>query len=287
MTSKRNSLILAAGLAAGFIGSTTAAYADTFGPMDTSGFVEIFGSYSDASGDNGSGADDNYTGGGGGGSVNFWLSDSHTVQIDGNLNFFRNDPDDDTEFAIDMIVHAGWRDPERGYFGGFGGLVTIGYVGDSGDPAHWVAGGEGAIYLDMMTVFAQAGYIDELNGKEADDAAFSDTFFVRGGVRYFANPNLKLEASGGFMSGDEYGDTPVDMPFWGAEVEYKPDDARVSWFAAYHGYSEDEPGFEHTNHTVQGGIRINFGQDTLLSVDRSGASQNFLESSILQMAYDQ
>ena len=103
MIFKSNPLVLAAGLAAGMIGSTSAASADTFGPMDTSGFVEIFGSHSDAVEDQSSGANDNYTGGGGGGSVNFWLSDSHTVQIDGNLNFFRNDPDDDTEHAIEMV----------------------------------------------------------------------------------------------------------------------------------------------------------------------------------------
>lgn len=286
MIFKSNPLVLAAGLAAGMIGSTSAASADTFGPMDTSGFVEIFGSHSDAVEDQSSGANDNYTGGGGGGSVNFWLSDSHTVQIDGNLNFFRNDPDDDTEHAIEMVVHTGWRDTERGYFGAFGGLISYGYAGaDSGDSNQWVLGGEGAVYLDMITVFVQAGFMDTFNRDEGE--SFEDTFFVQGGVRYFVNSNMKLEASGGFLSGDEYGDTPVDMPFWRAEAEYKPEDSRVSWFAAYEGYSEDEVDYEHTNHTVMGGLRIHFGQDTLMSFDRSGASQGFLNSRMLQMADDQ
>lgn len=286
MILKSNTLTFAAGLAAGMIFSTSAASADTFGPMDTSGFVEIFGSYSDAVEDNSSGADDNYTGGGGGGRVNFWLSDSHTVQIDGNLNFFRNDPDNDTEHAVEMVVHSGWRDPERGYIGGFGGLISYGYTGsDSRDSNQWIAGGEGAVYLDMITVFAQAGFMDTFNRDEAE--SFEDTYFVQGGVRYFASSNLKLEASGGFLSGDEYGDTPVDIPFWRAEVEYKPEDFRVSWFAAYEGYSENEDGNEHTNHTVMGGVRIHFGQDTLLSFDRSGASQVFLNSRMLLMADDQ
>ncbi|MEH6728128.1 MAG: hypothetical protein V7703_18410 [Hyphomicrobiales bacterium] len=211
MTFKRNPLVVAAGLAVGMMVSTGTASADTFGPMDTSGFVEIFGAHSFLTNVGPDADDDRYTGGGGGGQVNFWLNDSYTVQIDGDFDFFRNDPDDDTEFAIEMLVHAGWRDPERGYFGGFGGFVTNGYVGDSDDPAQWVAGGEGAIYLDMMTVFAQAGFMDQLTS--AEDEAFTDAFFVRGGVRYFVNPNLKLEASGGLLSGDEYTDTPLIYHF--------------------------------------------------------------------------
>jgi len=35
------------------------------------------------------------------------------------------------------------------------------------------------------------------------------------------------------------------------------------------------------------GLRINFGQDTLMSVDRTGASQGFFNTPILQTAYDQ
>ncbi len=268
------------------VGSTTDFEADAQ-TLGTSGVVEIYGSYSSAVayGSNDSDANDNYTGGGGGGSVNFWLNDNYTLQIDGNFSFFRNAPDDDTGNAIEMLVHTGWRSTERGYFGAFGGFVALGQSGADTAPNQWVIGGEGAVYWDMLTVFVQGGFMDTWSAAEAE--AFTDTYFVRGGARYFFDPNLKLEASGGFLSGDEYTDTPVDMPFWRAEVEYKPDDARVSWFGAYMGYSEDEVGYEHTNHTVMGGIRIHIGQDTLMSVDRSGASQGFLDSRILQMAWDQ
>lgn len=278
-------VLLSSGMIVGALMSASAAFADTFAPTNTSGFVKMYGSHSILT-DVGTGANGGeYTGGGGGGKVNIWLGDYYGIQMDGNFDFFRNRDIEGTQFAGEMLLHAGWRDPQSGYFGGFGGLLSIGYSADSADQTQWVAGGEGAMYFDMITVFAQAGFMDQINSE--DFGAFNDMYFVRGGVRYFANPNLKFEASGGLLSGDEYTDIPVDIPFWRVEAEHKSDDSRVSWFASYVGSHENEDTAEHTTHTVTGGIRIHFGQDTLLSVDRSGASQGFLDSRILQIAYDQ
>jgi hypothetical protein len=265
------------------------AQADTFGPNDVSGFAELFFSHTFLT-DLGPNADpDKYTGGGGGGKVNFRLNDQFTLQIDAFGHHFRNDPDDDREYAVHGLAHAGWRDSDRGYFGLFGGLLGHGY---SDYPlSNFVIGGEGSVYLDNVTLFAQAGYMDGMNEDSSDP--FSDVIFGRGGIRYFVNPNFKLEASGGILSGDEYLDLPVDMPFWAVEAEFKPEDSRVSWFASYDGYHENEVSasgrfdYSHTGHTVKFGMRINFGQDSLQSVDRTGASQGFFNPAILQTAYDQ
>jgi hypothetical protein len=294
MKNNFKSLILGAGLATGLVASSGAAMADTFGPMDTSGYGEIFGLLSWDSDADGRARKQDYAGLGGGGHVNFWLSDSYTLQIDGTGSFFRNDDVGYRLFAVEGLAHAGWRNPDQGYLGAFGGLLSYGYSGEDNSYDQWVVGGEGAVYLDMVTLFVQGGFMDsfddDTNGS-GPGASFTDTWFVRGGVRYFATPNLKLEASGGLLQGNEYardvGDCcRVDMPFWKLEGEYKPDDSRVSWFASYGGYSENEVNYEHTNHTVMAGLRIHFGQDTLLSFDRSGASLDFLDTRMLIQAFD-
>lgn len=296
---KMKNLVIATSMVV--VAMNTAAHAADFEvpaqTLGTSGYGEIFGLYSWDSEAGSSTEEYEYTGLGGGGHVNFWLSDNWTLQIDGGGSFFRIDTNDDSVFAVDMMVHTGWRDPERGYFGAFGGLSSFGYRGESENSYdQYVVGGEGAVYLDTMTIFAQAGIM----GSWTDDTArnpddygdsFTDAWFVRGGVRYFANPNLKLEASGGLLQGNEYAHhwgscCRVDMPFWKTEIEYKPDDFNVSWFASYGGYSEDEPDYEHTNHTIMGGVRVHFGQDTLMSFDRSGASLDFLDTRMLIQAYD-
>lgn len=291
---KMKNLVIATSMV--FIAMNTAAHAaDLEVPaqtLGTSGYGEIFGLYSWDSEAGSSTEEYEYTGLGGGGHVNFWLSDNWTLQIDGGGSFFRIDTNDDSVFAVDMMVHTGWRDPERGYFGAFGGLSSFGYRGESGNSYdQWVIGGEGAVYLDSMTIFGQAGFMDsfddDTNGSGPGDS-FTDTWFVRGGVRYFATPNMKLEASGGLLQGNEYASDAdgVDMPFWKTEIEYKPDDFNVSWFASYGGYREDESNYEHTNHTIMGGVRVHFGQDTLMSFDRSGASLDFLDTRMLIQAYD-
>lgn len=265
------------------------------GTLGISGRGELFGLYSFDSDADGFASKQDYSGLGGGGHVNFWLSDSYTLQIDGAASFFRNDDSDYRVFAMEALVHAGWRDPDKGYFGAFGGLLSYGYGGASCGGScsfdQYVAGAEGAVYWDMMTFFAQGGFMDswsEDGGSRGN--SFTDTWFARGGLRYFANPNMKLEASGGILSGNEYAtDDPccrVDMPFWHFEGEYKPDDSRVSWFASYAGYSEDEIDYEHTNHTIAGGVRVHFDQKTLMSFDRSGASLDFFDTRMLIQAYD-
>ncbi len=264
------------------------------GTLGTSGYGELVGLYSFDSDADGSASKQDYSGLGGGGHVNFWLGDSYTLQIDGAASFFRNDDSDYRVFAMEALVHAGWRDPDKGYFGAFGGLLSYGYAGYSGTGCsgscsfdQYVIGGEGAVYWDTMTFFAQGGFMDS---RSADGGSrgnsFTNTWFGRGGLRYFANPNVKLEASGGILSGDQYTNKPVDMPFWKIGGEYKPDDSRVSWFASYGGYSEDEIDYEHTNHTVAGGVRVHFDQKSLMSFDRSGASLDFFDTRMLIQAYD-
>lgn len=303
MKNNFKALVVGAGLATGLVATSGSAMADTFGPMGTSGYGEIFGLYMFDSeyANAGSTFDPEYIGLGVGGHVNFWLNDNFTLQIDGLGNFWRNENRDFNNyrmFAVEGLAHAGWRDPDKGYFGAFGGLLSYGYSGANNSFDQWVAGGEGAIYLDSMTVFGQAGFMDsfkdDTNGSGPGNS-FTDTWFVRGGVRYFATPNMKLEASGGLLQGNEYATNDgvccrVDMPFWQVEGEYKPDDSRVSWFASYGGYHENERSvrtdYSHTTHTVMAGIRIHFGQDTLQSFDRTGASLDFFDTKMLATAYD-
>ena len=215
MKNNFKTLVLSAGLATGLVASSGAAMADSFGPMGTSGYGEIFGLYmfysAHAYNDRRPPErqiDPEYIGLGVGGHVNFWLNDNFTLQIDGLGNFWRNENNNFGNnyrmFAVEGLAHAGWRDPDKGYFGAFGGLLSYGYSGGNGLADQWVLGGEGAIYLDSMTVFGQAGFMDsfkdDTNGSGPGNS-FTDTWFVRGGVRYFATPNMKIEASGGLLQG--------------------------------------------------------------------------------------
>lgn len=307
------SLVLGAGLATGLVASSGAAMADAFGPMGTSGYGEIFGLYmfdSDYAYNAGlpfsQHFDPDYIGLGVGGHINFWLNNNFSLQIDGLGNFWRNENSRTGNyrmFAVEGLAHAGWRDPDKGYIGAFGGLMSYGYSTSQDGVAsydQWVIGGEAAIFLDSVTVFGQAGFMDsfedDTNGSGPSES-FTDTWFVRGGVRYFATPNIKLEASGGLLQGNEYatsgynGCCRVDMPFWQLEGEYKPDNSRVSWFASYGGYHENEGSgkkrdWSHTTHTVMAGIRVHFGQDTLTTFDRTGASLDFLDTKMLATAND-
>jgi hypothetical protein len=176
-------------------------------------------------------------------------------------------------------LHAGWRNPELGSFGAFGavGKVMINdRDGKDPDTIAWGVGGEGQLFFDVATLYLQAGFVDRQSLTSGGDVgALNNAGFVRGLGRYFPKDDLRLEAEASYADGsmDPDGDD-VFIVGWGVEAEYRLHDTPFAAFAGYHGryYNQEDDWDKLYEHRISFGLRLYFGQGTLLANDRHGAS---------------
>ena len=176
-------------------------------------------------------------------------------------------------------LHFGWRDPELGSFGGFGGAgdVRINSV-DEPDPdtTVWAAGLEGQAFFDRFTLYLQSGYLDrETLASGGDPGALKDAGFGRALGRYFLRDDLKLEAETSYAQGKMDPDSDkVWILGWGTELEYRLGSLPLSGFFRYTGARYDQSDDKDVlyEHRIGFGVRVYFGRESLLANDRHGAS---------------
>ena len=196
---------------------------------------------------------------------------------EGNLD--ETSADDTYQHSYGGGLHVGWRDPELGSFGAFGsaGHVKINNVGGNDpDTVAWGIGLEGQAFFDAFTLYLQAGYLDrETLSSGGDVDALKNAGFGRVVGRYFCGDNLKLESEVSYTQGKMDPDEDnVWILGWGADVEYRLGGTPVSGFVGYTGarYDQDDDSDVLYEHRVGFGVRVYFGQESLIANDRHGAS---------------
>lgn len=237
-------------------------------------YAEIFGNYTELGKDFGT-EDDKFWAGGAGIYWSIPLGDMVSLQLDGKSEITENeggDDENDYEYSIVGAGHLSYRDPQSYLLGIFGGVANSA-AGDNGDTTGYFIGGEGQLYIDRATFYVQGGYFDgEKN--DLDDSILTDTYFVRGQLRYYLTDNFRGTLEGAYAVGrvDEEDDT--DIYDWGVELEYRFDESPISLFASYEGTDMDQtPGesdkLSEDVYTV--GLRLDFGASTVFDRDRLGA----------------
>ena len=196
---------------------------------------------------------------------------------EGSVN---NRHDDDTYLgSVGGGFHPGWRDPELGSLGAFGAVGTLkinDLDGPDPQPIVWGIGLEGQLYLDSITLYLQGGYLDRQTvARGGDTDAIRNAGFVRGVGRYFWGDDLKLEAEVSYAQGqmDPDGDA-VQIPGWGAEIEYRLPNTPFAGFVGYTGsyYYQSDDNDKLYENRIGFGVRVYLGQPTLKANDRHGAS---------------
>lgn len=291
-------------------GSANAADMDYETAMElaVSGVVESWSGYSIVSGftpNNGGAGNvltrDNYFVSGTSGRLSLPLGTNLSIQSDVDLEITGNAYEDATGntfiYSYQMGSHVSFRDPGMGLigaFGGWGGGSTDGNGGSNLDSDHMnfrFIGGEAQGYLEDLTLYVQAGYLDaeRTNNGNGPEELFRNATFVRGVGRWFMSETSRLELEFSYADGDGdndpdshtviewgvrydtvlaglpiIGDTPVFVKYRGARFE--SDDGPGS--GAENGFDSED----YLDHTVMVGTRWSFGGDNMKQFDRVGAT---------------
>jgi hypothetical protein len=195
---------------------------------------------------------------------------------------------DDERYAIDALatsLHAGIRSPTIGYIGAWAGF-SFHQPLDEIEFSQVMWGLDAQRYFSRSTLWVQVGLVEPWDDRMR--LAWNDAAFVRGGLRFFPTPDVKLEASGGLLAGDEYM-SPAKyqhFTFWKLGAEHRPEGEPVSVFAELHGHHADEPGFIYTQIAGLVGVRFLIGRESLLSHDRTGPSLDVLDPAYISIAFN-
>ena len=244
---------------------------------------------------------------GGAGRANAWIGSAMSVQLDvqgegtsykNNYPFFGGEHISTHSYLIGG--HANWRNAQTGLLGVFAGAGDAGGgFGQSLSVRHVVAGGEGQLYWNALTLYVQGGY-DTVAGRPASDHLNAHAWFVRGTGRYFVLPNTMLEGTVLYANGEikyDNGFVPASGPtngfetwLWEAKLEHRFTATPFALFAKYRGSetkfdpiqfgSIDE--LKVTDHRVFVGLKLFMGQDTLRSNDRNGATLDIIDPLSIQ-----
>lgn len=223
--------------------------------------------------------------------ANWWFAPSFSLQGDlegERANRFKSFGEGEHRKGALYGGHLAWRDPQRGAIGGFGGVVDSNdmiFIGVK-DFHESFFGAEGQLYLGNFTLYGQAGGMERISGVE--EAEPDHLWFARGVGRYFVTPNDRLQAEFAFARGKAFGCSvgcsDIKLPMWGASFEHRFDNSPLAIFVQYSGFryssrfdfeSDGDSFHEHqaaTEHIVMGGVKLYFGEGTLLANDRSGTT---------------
>jgi hypothetical protein len=87
-------------------------------------------------------------------------------------------------------------------------------------------GGEAQFYAGDLTFYGQGGYIDVAPARPAVNQRLDDGFFARGVVRWFLEPDTRVQLEGGYaglerVGGGGQGPGPRDLDIytWGARYD--------------------------------------------------------------------
>lgn len=225
---------------------------------------------------------------GGWAAINIPVRGASGIQLEmfGEGTSVSSDENDNYNWSAGGGVHAFWRDPSRGLLGVFGGAVYSDVGNADNDHFNhawaWLAGIEGQAYLNMTTLYGQAGYatyVDSASDGSGSDPDFpKDVIFVRGVARHFLTDHTKLEGEVGGAFGEfDTNDDGFFIVNWALEAEHAIANASpVSIFARYEGiYAHQDEDAEYSlDSTIKVGLRGRFGgaAESAYFNDRNGVS---------------
>jgi hypothetical protein len=248
---------------------------------------------------------------GGAGRGNWWATNDFSVQMDVQAEGTQYNvppsflgPGFSGRFStLSYLVggHANYRNSQTGLVGLFGAIGDVsGNVGTSTfftsgtGVRHALGGVEGQYYVNGLTLYGQIGYDATLDFGNTSDINDVHAWFFRGTARYFFMPNFMVEGTAQFSTGavgfSNFGliipDTDFDM--WRASVkaEWRPSMMPFSIFGKYEfnqtSYSQNivhfTPNERIAENRLMAGIRVYFGQNTLLANDRTGATLDIVDT---------
>ena len=271
-------------------------------PLGISGYIDLYGGGDWWNWNNGAGYNGNDWIFGGNARINDWIMPSYAVQLDLDAeatstsstlqNFCPSGTTNSCggRLNMDIAAHGAWRDPSVGAVGLFGVIAKsndMTYYG--GDMTEGLIGAEGQYYWGNVTLYGQVGFMGTLDNNIAYGYAMApqDTWFVRGVGRYFFTPDDKLQGEVGFaQSGSvclysncaSYGSASPSYLTWGARYEHRFMGTPWSVFLDYAGFRVDGSSAYNggatpvVSNNIMGGVKLSFGQPTLLAEDRQGAT---------------
>ncbi|KZK83725.1 hypothetical protein PsW64_01891 [Pseudovibrio sp. W64] len=213
------------------------------------------------------------------------LFQQFSLQVDGDLEYYQFDTKDGDNTLRDGLgaVHFAYKDPQQGLFGVFGGGgVTVDGGDDTSTKTFQFIGVEGQYYLQDITLFSQAGFLD---GDDDQNETIDNGLFARGGASYYFTPNTKLTGSLSYVSGDRYNhpnprearNGEVNIFSWGAEFKQSFTALPVGLSASYNGHDFQIKGDESDEpviHEFRFGAFFQFGTTTLQENDRTAAGSD-------------
>ena len=216
------------------------------------------------------------------GHVSIPLGETFSGQLDLQSEFTdRADDDENFSQGAHMLGgHLSWRDPHSGLLGIFGG-AGMGYNDngeEDGDGIGWMAGIEGQLYLDNITLYAQAGWADIVVDGD-DDEGFNDGWFLRGVGRYFFSEDFLVQAEVSYGESKDYidgGDDKGEFWNWGALGKMRLSESMPIYgtleYRGANSWSTDDGGEEIQEHAVLIGLDFLFQATSLWENDRRGAT---------------
>ena len=236
---------------------------------------------------------------GGEGLLSLPLGDNLSIQSDvkyetNDRAFNSAEPPIGPRYSYQGAVHLSWRNPMSGLFGAFGGMGTSNQAQGFGfDTDFRFVGGEGQVYLDNMTFYAQGGYVDFVEDiitpglPPSNVGRLDDGFFVRGVFRWFLDSSSRLQVEGTYLNAD-FANGAGDMDAFSVKARYDftihaiPLVGDTPIYVAYRGTFRDSCGGrirsnngrglgDLNDHTIMVGTSYSFSGDRL-TVDRQGAT---------------
>ncbi len=189
--------------------------------------------------------------GGGTGSVSA-VFDQLYLQADvfGNVMEF----DRDSAESVGAGAHVGWRDPMRGS-AGIAGTYT--HLSDLSDNDSGRAGFEGELFLDRLTLAANAGYF----GFDDDAYGYADA-----GLAFYPIDRARLHLRGGVFAFDD--DDPTGLVGAGGEILVVN---ALAAFARWEASIYDSSSIDIQQHSIVFGVSLYWGAEeaSLLNYDRT------------------
>lgn len=209
---------------------------------------------------------------GGAARVNWWFQPGWSMQFDVAGQHLAESGDFYyTTGSLYGAAHISKR-TDTYLIGLFGGVaMTSDYYGIYGWDTSVFGGVEGQMYWDNFTLYGQAGFAQQLSGYYSGDYNFGLPF-GQIEARYFVTPNTRISANVGVVSGNIWGTYGGETWFtYGGEIEHKFSTNPISVFGRLQGISGTGY-YDLSGHRLMVGLKVNWGSDTLLAQDRSGAT---------------
>jgi hypothetical protein len=204
-----------------------------------------------------------------GGFLNLPFAERWNIEIEGRG--YSIDPNGYGASDMGGFAHLYWRDVDHFALGGFAGITQLGLYGMQGRML--TGGAEAQSYLGNLTLYGQAA---AFSTSRIDNGWLDfDGYFVRGSARYFATPNLLLQADAQLAEFDGF-DHFAALSLRGL-AEYRFSGAPFAGFASVR-WDQINPDVNrpYSSTTVMFGIRAYFGSDSIKANDRRGAPMDVM-----------